>query len=196
MLVQNQQYYENTTFENEDFSKHVFDDFTFSNCVFVKCKFTDCSFKKANVWQCTFQECDFSLVNLKDAVLRDVLFENSKLMGINFSSCDTKLFFSIKIINSLAQFCNFLDLTMEKSSFKESRVIQSKFLGTNLKKSCFVAADLTGTVFQQCDLRQANFKKAINYRIHPCENKIPKAQFSFPECIGILQALDIVLDGH
>jgi fluoroquinolone resistance protein len=84
-------------------------------------------------------------------------------------------------------------LPMKNASFKESRIIQCRFSNTDLTKSCFVDADLAGTLFHNCDLREADFAGAINYVINPCENRIKKARFTSPACLGLVKSLDIVI---
>ena len=127
--------------------------------------------------------------------MHNVLFNGCKLAGVNFSSCDTSLLFSINAHKSYFQYCNFSALPMQKASFKECVIHNSKFIDTVLQKSSFEASDFAGTTFNNCDLRETHFERAFNYCINPCENKIKKATFSFPECIGILKALDITILG-
>ena len=57
----------------------------------------------------------------------------------------------------------------------------------------FSQADLQETIFHHSDLSKANMISAINYFINPIDNSLKKAKVSFPECIGILKALDITI---
>ncbi len=183
---------EGLTFTSQNFVKVSFADYSFSNCVFEKCDFTDSSFENASLWGCTFKQCNFSLVLLKECRKENVLFEESKLIGINFSRCNT-LIFSINARKSFFQYCNFSALSMKEVSFKDSKIYQCRFIDALLEKACFTQVDLNGTTFHNCDLRESNFEGALNYCINPCENKIKKAKFSFPECIGLLKSLDITI---
>lgn len=184
---------DNRVFKAQDFSNKSFAEHSFSNCIFEKCDFNNSSFERASLWECTFRECNLSLVNFKKCRINNVSFEESKLVGINFSLCDTSLLFSINAHKSYLQYCTFAGLLMAHTSFKESKIIESRFIDTILKKACFSGTDLAGTTFNNCDLRESDFKDAINYLINPCENKIKKAIFSFPECIGLVKSLDITI---
>ena len=88
------------TFTSQDFSKRSFADYSFSNCVFENCDFTDGSFERASLWECTFKHCNLSLVSLIDCRMKDVLLEESKLAGVDFSRCDASLLFSINAYKS------------------------------------------------------------------------------------------------
>ncbi len=185
---------EGLVFSAQDFSNQSFGEHAFTMCVFEKCDFSNSSFEQASLWNCTFKACNLTMVNVKGSRLQDVAFFDSKLVGINFAQCDSSLFFSIFVTKSLLQYCNFSALAMEDASFKESRLLECKFVDTTLKKANFEDVELAGTMFQNCDMREANFLGAVNYRINPCENRISKAKFSFPECIGLIKPLDIIIE--
>ncbi len=82
---------------------------------------------------------------------------------------------------------------MKNTSFKSSKIIQCRFTDTILEKACFEDVDLAGSTFHNCDLRNANFVNAINYIISPVDNKIKGAKFSFPECMGLVKSLDVII---
>jgi len=55
----------------------------------------------------------------------------------------------------------------------------------------FSDTDLSGTLFQKCNLTKADFRKAKNYLINPALNTMTKSQFAFPEAIHLLDCFDI-----
>ncbi len=57
----------------------------------------------------------------------------------------------------------------------------------------FRGADLSGTLFHNCDLSKADFSTAVNYNIDPGTNKIKKAKFSLFEVLGLLSVFDITI---
>ncbi len=179
------------SFSNEDFSSQSFDGYTLSNCVFEKCDFTNSSFEGVSLWDCDFKECNFSLVNLKECTMQNITFEDSKIVGIDFSRCNTSLFFSIKATKSFLQYCSFSSLNMKRVNFNRSKIVQCRFDETNLSEAQLIGVDFAGSTFHNCDLSKANFEKAVNYVLNPCENKIKKAKFSSPECLGLVKALDV-----
>jgi fluoroquinolone resistance protein len=53
--------------------------------------------------------------------------------------------------------------------------------------------DFSEALFVKTNLSGANFAHAINYAIDATLNDIKKAKFMFPEAVGLLHGLDIVL---
>lgn len=182
------QHFKSYNFSNIDLTRY-----SFSQCTFENCDFTESILEEVSLWGSTFRRCNLSLTSFKKCQMEDVHFEESKLSGIDFSRCDTSLLFSINASKSFFQYCNFSMLPMRGASLEECKILQSKFVDVFLEKASFVKSDLTGSIFHNCDLRESNFENALNYVINPCENKITKAKFSFPECIGLLKAMDITL---
>jgi len=80
---------------------------------------------------------------------------------------------------------------MKNASFQGSRMYDSTFINTCLIEANFSDTDLKGTLFRHCDLSKSNFCGALNYVIDPLVNKVKKAQFSFPEVVGLLKGFDI-----
>lgn len=67
----------------------------------------------------------------------------------------------------------------------------------------FIESDLTGSVFDNCDLNGAkfentvldkvDFRMAFNYTINPELNRVKKAQFSLAGLPGLLTRYDILV---
>ena len=180
-------------YKDEDFTKTSFAGHTFYNCTFENCNFTEASFEQANLMQCTFIRCNLSNTILRECQMEQILFKETKLVGLDFSVCDTALLFSINAEESFFDYCNFSSLELNGASFKKSEIHSSQFIDSRLQQANFTETDLAKTLFHHCDLREANFTGAINYMLNPCENKLARAIFSFPECIGLLKALDITI---
>jgi uncharacterized protein YjbI with pentapeptide repeats len=59
---------------------------------------------------------------------------------------------------------------------------------------CFSEVDLKGALFEQTNLKAADFTSALHWRIDPNENALQKTKFRKEELSGLLEAwpLDIV----
>ena len=193
MIANISKHSEEQTFKSYNFSNLDLTEYSFSDCTFENCDFTETILDGARLWECIFKRCNLSLASFKKSQLVDVNFEESKLTGIDFSRCDTSLLFSISASKSFFQYCNFSTLPMKRAVLEECKIHQSRFIDASLRKASFIRTDFSGTVFHNNDLTESNFEHAINYAINPCENKISKAKFSFPECIGLLKALEIII---
>jgi uncharacterized protein YjbI with pentapeptide repeats len=82
---------------------------------------------------------------------------------------------------------------MKNTRFCKSKLRENYFTNTCLNGADFSEADLSGTIFHNCDLCKADFSTATQYAIDPQTNKIKKARFSIPEVIGLLSGFDITI---
>ena len=81
---------------------------------------------------------------------------------------------------------------------------KARFKNSNLSEVDFTEADLTNSLFDNCDLSGARFEKTIlekadlrtsrNYSIDPELNKIKKAKFSIQSIAGLLDKYDIEIE--
>jgi len=70
-----------------------------------------------------------------------------------------------------------------------------------LQQVDFTEADLTNSIFNNCEFKSAiferttleksDFRTSYNYIIDPEKNKIKKAKFSMPEVLGLLRKYNI-----
>jgi len=58
----------------------------------------------------------------------------------------------------------------------------------------FDGSDLQGCRFEECDLTSADLRSARNYLISPLSNKIAGMRVSLPEALGLLAAVDVVVE--
>ena len=184
---------EDQNFKTHDFSDISFAEKSFSHCLFESCNFIESSWQSAKFASCIFKNCNLSLINLKNCRLYDVVFEESKLVGIDFSQYDTSFIFSISAKKCLIQHCSFSHLPMKKTLFQQSKIHGSNFIDSCLVEADFTGADLKDTMFHTCDLSNSNFCHAVNYAIDPQVNKVKGAKFSFPEVVGLLKNFEITI---
>lgn len=184
---------EDKTFKSIDFSGKRLEPKSHTSCHFENCDFTESVWRDVKFASCTFTRCNLSLVKLEGARLHDVCFVDCKIVGAEFFKCD-KIFFAIEGKRSFFQYCNFSDLNMKSTSFKDSKCRECHFTNTVLLQADFRGVDFLGTSFHHCDLSKADFRDSKNYHIDPRANKIAKAKFSLPEAVQLLESFDIVVD--
>lgn len=170
------------TFTDREFTHCIIKNATLANASFVGCRFLDC----------TFQNCDLSNMNVTGSTWRDVIFEDSKLIGVNWTTA-TALKHPIWRRCAL-NFCNFSGLDLRKASFAACIAREAEFGHTNLAGADCQATDFAGSRFLQTNLTKADFRQAINYAIRPGDNLLKGARFSLPEATALLYGLDIVLE--
>ncbi len=188
-MLKHESSYEDQTFKVLDLGgvslkKSVFDNVAFESCQFVK---SDC--EQAQFNGCRFKNCNLSLVNLKGCRLQQVIFEECKIVGLDFYKCDKIL--HVSFLKSILQTCNFTDLKMKGTCFSGSKLREVYFTHTDLSEANFAETDLQGTIFHQCNLTKSDFRHAKNYVIDLQVNSAKKSRFSFPEAISLLKCFDV-----
>jgi fluoroquinolone resistance protein len=176
------------TFSHLDLKHKVF-----TEVVFEKCDFTHTNFTGSRFLLCKMIQCNLSLARLDGCRLQGVEFEETKIVGVNFTKCDP-LFLSLQFTKCLLNSCNFSDMELKGTSFYQCAVCDTFFTNANLMEANFAKADLSGSIFHNTNLTKANFREAVSYSINPLTNKLSKAIFSRPEVLSLLQHLDIVLE--
>jgi uncharacterized protein YjbI with pentapeptide repeats len=172
-----------------DIEEKELDSIYFDNCTFVKCNFLKAVIYKCKFTECRFVNCDLSLAVLKASTFNDVSFENCKLIGISWSSCDEPFDVTFSSCNLSQNSFHLMDLRQIK--FIDSLIKDSGFEECNMEKSLFDNCDLQLSSFIKNNLKKANFVTSKNYLIDPKQNDLTKAQFSLPEALSFLSLLPI-----
>ena len=84
--------HEDKEFENVDYSEKKLLNREFLNCEFANCNFTKSDLSNNDFMDCNFNHCNFTLTNLQNAGLKNCKFFGCKLMGNDFSKCNSFLF--------------------------------------------------------------------------------------------------------
>jgi fluoroquinolone resistance protein len=165
----------------------------FENLTFEKLDLTQSNWTGSKLIDCSMRNCNLSLIKVDGCRLQGVAFHHCKLVGVNFGKCDS-MFLSIQFYNCIIDMCNFSDLDLKGTSFKQCTLRETYFSHTNLSEVDFSEADLKNSVFHNSNLTKANFTGAINYSIHPLTNVLKKARFSQPEVLSLLVHLEISIE--
>ncbi len=161
------------------------------HCLFEGCVFDERDFSGASFQDCRFQDCLLNQVDLSSVRLKDVEFADSKLMGLDFTTCDMILFSPI-FTNTKLYRCIFTDMNLKSGlSFQQCIVDECDFSDAKMRKSSFKECDLKGTTFHQTDLTESDFQEAVNFHIDVTQNKINKCKFSAPEVVSLLDVFDL-----
>lgn len=180
------------------FQDEIFDGVSFlaqaeyENCSFRNLRFPEFDFSGYEFSDCTFLNCDFSLSKWNKTALRNVLFSDCKLIGINFENLNN---FGLKLefVTSLLDQSVFYKLDLPKTIFRNCRLLEVDFTETNLSSSDFEDSDLSGAVFENTNLEKVDFSNARYFHINPELNKIKGAKFSVNGLSGLLHSYGIVV---
>ena len=170
----------------------------FQNCRFKQCKFTAVIFSKIRFTECDFEHCDLSLSKFPGCKFSEVAFNDSKLIGINWTELNwplVKLTSPIYFYNSNISHSSFYGLELTNLILENCKAHDIDFREANLSHASFVGTDLHNSLFMHTSLNHADFTEAINYIIDIQQNRLSRASFSLPDVIGLLTSLDIKIKG-
>ncbi|MFA5552427.1 MAG: pentapeptide repeat-containing protein [Trueperaceae bacterium] len=167
----------------------------FENCTFVSCNLTEAVLRGARFQDCRFERCELPMVDLTQVALRNVTFDSCRLTGVDFtplardplgveasfSSCDLR-------------FALFRRLDLTGFDFEGCLLNRAAFEKCDLSGVPFDSSDLQGCLIEECDLTNADLRGARNYLISPLSNKIAGMRVALPEALGLLAALDVVVE--
>ena len=128
-------------------------------------------------------------MNLLNSSFRHCQFTQSKLVGLNWSTCHS--ISEVLFDECLLNFSSFMDVHAPNTTFKNSSLIDCEFLQSIFKNSTFGGSDLRGANFSKADLSGCNFELANHYLIDPTNTKIKGARFKLPEALSLFHALGV-----
>lgn len=184
--------YEDKTFSSLDLNGKSLKKSQFEEVFFENCHFIESDWQQAQFTDCRFRNCNLSLVNLKGCRLQQVIFEECKIVGLDFCKCEK--FLHVTFRKSILHTCNFTDMKLKGTSFAGSNIREGYFSNTDLSECNFTETDLLGTLFHQCNLTKCDFRQAVNYAIDLRANNGSKAKFSLPEAVNLLKSFDITIE--
>jgi fluoroquinolone resistance protein len=162
----------------------------FEECTFKSCDLSSANLSNSVFIDCVFEDCNLSMVTVKNTAFKTVAFKNCKLLGINFGDCNTFLlafFFSDCLLN----LASFYKLKLKGTKFRNCKFTEADLTEADLSASLFDNCDLSGTIFANTILEKADFRTAFNYSIDPSANRVKKARFSMAGLPGLLDKYGI-----
>jgi len=189
--------YTGETFKNLTLAAVAVEEKEFTGCRFVLCTCQETIFRRCRFVDCKFRICDLRMLDLTDSSFRDVRFEESQVIAVDWTRAawgKAGLLNKIAFTRSTLNYSTFVGLTLPDLAlidcvardvdFSEADLSGAKFAKTDLERSRFWNTNLTGT----------DFTGAFNYTIDPANNTIKQARFSLPEAMALLYNLEIDLD--
>jgi uncharacterized protein YjbI with pentapeptide repeats len=168
----------------------------FHDCVFFHSSFPESIFRRCRFVNCVVRECDLSLIKLPESSFTSTLFENSKVMGVNWTEAHwakTGLANPVRFSKCAISHSTFIGLSLRGIQIIDCVATDVDFREADLSQADFGGTDLSESIFGQTNLFQADLSRARNYRIDPGQNVLKQARFSLPEAMSLLHSMDIVL---
>ncbi|PZR19885.1 MAG: hypothetical protein DI539_12450 [Flavobacterium psychrophilum] len=181
----------------KEYTDVVFGDESIMYKDFERCSFTNCDFSSANFTgvafiDCTFTGCNFYEAKINYVAFRGALFTDCDFNGVNFSMVDP-LLFEIEFKDCLLDYSKFYTLKIKGTTFTNCSLIAVDFMSTDLTGVMFDNCNLHKAVFIDAIANKADFTTSYNFSIDPERNKLKKAMFSQAGLKGLLDKYDIIV---
>ena len=186
-------YYVEEEFTSIDFSKQGLSKGDYEACVFTDCTLANQDLSHINFIECEFKNCDLSMAKTFQMSLRDVVFEDCKLVGLQFDQCNDTIF-AIHCSNCQLNVASLQGVNLKRSTFKNCRMHEVDFLQADALDVLFDECDFEGAVFERTNLKESDFSTSYNYVIDPENNYIEGARFSLQGLPGLVKKYGIVIN--
>jgi len=115
------------------------------------------------------------------------------MLGLRFECCNP-FGLSFTFTDCLLTHSSFYKLKIKKTVFKDSQLQEVDFTQTDVTGGVFDNCNLAQAVFDSSVLLKADFRSAYNYSIDPDINQITKAKFSISGLAGLLYKYNIHIE--
>ena len=181
---------EDKTFDKVNFKETVLLKGEYENCIFTTCDFSDTDLSNVKFISCKFDYCNLSMALLGNTAFKNVTFSNSKMLGLRFDHC-SPMAFEITVDNCILNQCSFYKMKLKNTVFSSSHFEEADFTEADLTGVVYDNCNLQKTVFEKTILEKADFTTAYNYSLDPEMNRLKKAKFSLNGVGGLLHKYQI-----
>jgi len=171
---------------------------SFRDCRFVRCDLREATFRSCSFEGCEFAECELSLVRLPHCSFASTEFDGCKMIGVNWAEARwpaKRIWPPLGFERCVMDHSTFLGLDLKGVRIVDCSAKDADFRETLLAGAVLSGSDLSGALFGETDLTDADLKGALNYAIDPRANTLKGAKFSLPEAMSLLAELDVEISG-
>ncbi len=184
-------------FEDESFSGGALPGLDLRKKRFSGCRFSAMSVNEAQLQacvldDCSFERCDLSMAQLADCSFRGVRFENTKLMGVDWTVA-RDLLFDVSFEECVLSYGVFVKRKMRQTKIIRCVAHEADFSGADLTEADFSGTDLRDARFSRTVLVKTNLASATHYHIRPADNRLKQTRFSMEAGLHTLAELGIVV---
>ncbi|MDK1287961.1 pentapeptide repeat-containing protein [Pseudoalteromonas umbrosa] len=183
-------------FESEDFSTEEFISKEFESCIFKGCNFSETSFRSCKFIDCEFIKCNLSLTKMHYSQFSDVVFRDSKAIGIDWTKAGwPRLMLSspIKFYDCMLNDSSFFGLQLHGFILENCVVRGVDFRDGDFTRASFKDSEFCGSMFSSTNLSSVDFSNATGFDIDIFSNTINKAKFDRFEATRLLSCLEVEL---
>jgi uncharacterized protein YjbI with pentapeptide repeats len=185
------------SFKNLALSAVTIEQKEFADCRFTRCEFHESIFRRCRFLNCVFHACDLRMIDVADSSFRDVHFEESQVIAVDWTRAAwgrAGLLNKIGFARCVLNYSTFVGLVLPELEMIDCVARDVDFSEADLSKAKLNKTDFERSRFWNTNLTEADFSGAFNYTIDAANNTIKQARFSLPEAMALLHSLDIVLE--
>ena len=164
----------------------------FRRCRFERVRLVEAVCTAARFEDCAFAHSDLTLLKVERAAFHDVLFVQTKLMGIDFSGV-RRLAFVPTFDGCVLTYATFAGLKMRGVRFVDCKADETSFAGVDLTEAVFSKTNLTNAKFIDTILVDADLSTSWGYGISPQQNKLQRTRFSQDAALALVEALGVIV---
>ena len=187
MKLSDEEYIEDLTIENGDFPDYSNREFL--GCTFKGIQFSENQIKSSKFIECKFKNCNFNNPQLTGCSFREVVFFDSKLVGLHWAQATSVS--SLSFNSCHIEFCVFDNLKLSGLKLIDSNCRNSEFTQNDLRKSSFQGSHLRDSQFTKCDLRDSNFTNTSHLYIDLESNQVKGIQLDMTGALSLVEQLGI-----
>jgi uncharacterized protein YjbI with pentapeptide repeats len=161
----------------------------FEHCRFERCLLQAAELTRCEFVGCRFNGCNLAAARLLDCELRDAVFVDCKLSGVDWTAA--RRVERVSFENCVLDDAAFLGMKMHKTSFRGSRLRNAILAEADLSDADLSGCDLAGARFAGAKLLRADLRGAKGYSINPLETRVAGMRVSWPEGLALLAALGV-----
>ena len=187
------------SFETETFGDLDLQGIDLSGKELYRCTFQDCQLQEVR-WKdsllevCVFKGCNLTRANFNSIRLRDVRFEGSKLMGIDWTGVAANP--EVAFEECGLPYSSFVGLGLRQTLFVRCVAKEANFFDMDLTDADFTGTDLTGSNFRGCTLTRTDFTGTTGLLLDPARNKLKDTRVPQETAMSLAHSLGMLVDGY
>ncbi len=186
------------TFEDQVFADQDLKGIDLSDKDFVRCTFRTLLLQESR-WQrtrledCVFDGCDLTRMQPKQLALRGVELIACRLTGVDWT--DVAANPTVAFDGCNLQYASFVNVNLTAARIVRCRAIDVNFLEARLADADFTGSDLSGSTFDRCDLRKADFRGTQGLFIDPAKNRVKGARIDIATAVLLATSFGLRVSG-
>ncbi|QRK08791.1 pentapeptide repeat-containing protein [Archangium violaceum] len=188
-----EEFFENETFADLDLQGCELGGKEFYRCTFLRTQFQESRWRNSKLEVCVFNGCDLTRAQLKGTALRDVRFEGSKLMGVDFTEVSANPEMSFE--DCVLRYASFVGLSLRKTAFLRCSALEANFFDLDLSEADFTGTNLAGSNFRGCTLTRTDFSQVSGLFLDPARNRLKGTRVPVETAVSLAQSLGMQVTG-